>query len=190
MGRREKVVSQLRGWNFAITYTVAQGRPIHPGYGNPGCYRLVGLVQVAERAKAYAASANGPGFAAETDRWPTLYVVDPKGAFKHAWTLQVRTTDALQGRVLLTWQCVLFMVLPGHALQIPDQDCGLPQSRSGSGDAPDHFVAPAASRAVTLARRCCVITQRQLCRHTNVRLPECRRGQLKSGRSLLWWRRS
>ncbi len=92
----------------------------------------VALLQVAERAKTYAASENGPSFAAETDRRPTLYVVDPKGAFKHAWMLQVRTTDDLQGRVLPTSQCVLFMVLPGHALHIPDRVCGLPHSRSGS----------------------------------------------------------
>ena len=58
----------------------------------PGATQLLlSLAQVAERAKAYAEVENGPAFAAETDERPTLYVVDPKGAFKHAWLLQVRS---------------------------------------------------------------------------------------------------
>ena len=44
---------------------------------------------MAERAKAFAALEKGPSFAAEAERRPTLYVVDPKGAFKHVWMLQV-----------------------------------------------------------------------------------------------------
>jgi hypothetical protein len=46
--------------------------------------------QVADRAKRYAAFEKGLNFAAEAQRRPTLYVVDPKGAFKHVWLLQVR----------------------------------------------------------------------------------------------------
>ncbi len=39
LGLWDEVASQLEGWNFATTYTVAQGRPKFPGYGNPGSCR-------------------------------------------------------------------------------------------------------------------------------------------------------